>query len=203
MFIGQSLPLIAGLIGGGIAAWQGPTHASQEFYSVAAQTIPVLLLALALEARLLGVRGVWSVRPDEAVEKGLGPIRDQIEDLTVQGAKIAASDEDRRKMARQIGRTHKVFALTEREARDFARRLERSWRAWLLTRGSIAFLICAALVVVELRVLKVLADESYATANARLIFGAIGLGLTALAFAALLGRQRQPATRPQQRRKAG
>jgi hypothetical protein len=49
------LPVAAGAIVGAGAAWWAPTAAEETFFELAAQIIPVVLLALVIEARAIGI----------------------------------------------------------------------------------------------------------------------------------------------------
>ncbi len=67
-------PLLVGVLAGGLALLTAPRHAAQPFYSAAAPVIPLLLLALGMEARVLGV--AQAVRPDSRRSRAsLGAIR--------------------------------------------------------------------------------------------------------------------------------
>lgn len=55
-------PLIAGAVAVGLASLFGPDQGTKDLYVVSAQVIPVLLLALALEARIFRAAGP---RPDQ------------------------------------------------------------------------------------------------------------------------------------------
>jgi hypothetical protein len=55
-FMAEIFPLLAGVVAFIIANGSAPERAPESFYSVAASVIPVLLLTLALELRLLALR---------------------------------------------------------------------------------------------------------------------------------------------------
>ena len=54
--------LVVSLFAALLVSHEAPTHATQEFYSAAADVGVVLLVAIALEARLLRIRGVPKVK---------------------------------------------------------------------------------------------------------------------------------------------
>lgn len=72
----EGYPLVLGGIAFSLTTLLGPEHAEKEFYEAATQVLAVLLLALAIEVRLLGIRGFREVKfPDPPVSS------DEVDDL--------------------------------------------------------------------------------------------------------------------------
>jgi hypothetical protein len=61
--LARSLPLLAILIAYALGVSWAPERATNDYFSAAAQVIPVLLLALAVESRLLSFRSLFRVQP--------------------------------------------------------------------------------------------------------------------------------------------
>lgn len=61
--VGRILPVAVGALAGAFAAWRAPDAATDQFYTTSAQILPVLLLVLAIEARIFG-------RPIRLLPKG-------------------------------------------------------------------------------------------------------------------------------------
>ena len=64
-----ALPVLLGLLAAAIVGPGVPTHAEPAFYGPAAEVGIVLLVAIALEARLLGIRGRPALTPIDAGDR--------------------------------------------------------------------------------------------------------------------------------------
>jgi hypothetical protein len=77
-------PLLLAVLAYSAAEQLGPRHATSDFYVVAAQIIPLLLLAIALEARLLsvGFPDIDALIADvEKAQEPLGEIEKEVDRL--------------------------------------------------------------------------------------------------------------------------
>jgi hypothetical protein len=176
--LARKVPLVPAVLAAVLAWFFGPQHATNEFYVVAAEIIPLLLLAVALEARLLSVRF-----PDIAAltaqvrdfQQSRDKIEAQLDDLSHSSPELVA--EWRQKITdQQEQMTHQFQRL--QEARPGIRRYRILVRLY-------AGLTVAVLLIGELSALTVVAEGSYKHVEAKWAFGAIVLGLVAVLFAAL------------------
>jgi hypothetical protein len=173
-----------------LAAWAyfaalifGPRHATNEFYAIAAQIIPLLLLAIALEARLLSVgfpdieASIASIAKD--AEASLDEIEQDVNRLADEAPERVA--EWRKKIADQRERTSRELeSLRQRVAR-----IRPGFRRYKFTMRLYAVLTAAILIIGELSALDTVARGSYKHADASSAFDAIVLGLVAVTLAAI------------------
>jgi hypothetical protein len=183
-------PLLLAVLAYNAALIFGPRHATNEFYAIAAQIIPVLLLAIALEARLLSVgfpdvlASIASIEKD--AEESLEEIEQDVNRLADGDPEWAAKK--RKEIADQ--REH-----TGRQLERLRQRVERmrpGLRGYKLVMRLYAVLTAAFLIIGELSAVDTVAQGSYKHADATWAFDAIVLGLVAVTLSAI---RRDPSER--------
>jgi hypothetical protein len=188
----------------------GPERASPAFYEAAAQVIPVLLLTLAVESRLLGLKGLWSIPVDlqaRKVDSLISEIKGEIDALETHlvalgaTAKVLEMNDAEEEGAREfwvenVGgelsamqeslREHRAH-VAERgnEIHKLAATYRRPYRIGGVTRALYSIITVAILAAGELWGLWVLAESSEKTSSPNLVVGAIAFGLVAVSVAAL------------------
>jgi hypothetical protein len=173
----RKIPLVPAVLLGIGASIIGPQHATNEFYVVAAEIIPLLFLAIALEARLLTVQF-----PDIAAlitqiqdsQKSLDEIETQVDGLPDDRPELVA--EWRTKIADQ-----REITAGQLEGLQQARPGMRRYRILVRLYAGITAVL---LLLGELSALKVVAEGTYEHADAKWAVGAIVMGLVAVLFAA-------------------
>jgi hypothetical protein len=155
----------------------GPQHATKDFFVVAAQIIPLLIVAIALEARLLAVNlpSTEGLRADiEEARTSLAKLDYELTHLTVQATE--PDTEQTKRLADQRQVTSRQLKCLQQTRRDFR---VHAIRVRLYAGQTAVFLLIG-----EVTALDTLAKGSYEQANARWAFAAIVLGLVAIIFAA-------------------
>jgi hypothetical protein len=176
--LARKIPLVPAVLAASLAWFFGPQHATNEFYVVAAEIIPLLLLAVALEARLLSVRfpNIAALTTEiRDLRRSLERIAAEVDDLSNSSPDLAAEwrekvTDQREQLAGQFERLQK--------ARPGMRRYQIIVRLY-------AGLTVVVLLVGELSALTAVAEGTYKHAVAKWAFGAIVLGLVAVLIAAL------------------
>lgn len=109
------MPLIAGAVGASLAWILGPDKGTRDLYVVTAQVIPVLLLALALEARVFRAVGTSPPRLES------DELDVEVHDILERLDSMQRTVEDR---ARNISRFEHEMAARESEARVLEQRAQ-------------------------------------------------------------------------------
>lgn len=135
------VPLLAGTVGALLAWIFGPSSGTRDLYVVAAQVIPVLLLALAFEARVFRAAGTLlpGIESDELLAKAqdlttrLDTAQRRVEDRARDVVGIEQEISALRHDAQELGRAERKV-LYERLAPAEARQAElrRDIRDWVL-----------------------------------------------------------------------
>jgi hypothetical protein len=173
------LPLVVGAWGYTLTLILAPDHAGKEFYVACAEVIPVLLLALALEARVLSFglgryEAVYEARRQEA--RG---IFDEIRDIEEEIARShMPATEVQQAQKRLDGLSQRVNAL-----QDLATASRRRWRVMRAVYVTSAALI---LLAGEIHALTVLAEENFKEAAAWVPMGAVVFAFVTIISVALL-----------------
>jgi hypothetical protein len=155
-------PLVLGLFAASISAYTSPRHATKDFYDIASQIIPLLIVAISLEARLLGAKFI----DVDALETG---IRNQLTEIgrVINEPILTVEQED--KLLKQ--RTDFSAILdTLKQNRPGYRRYRRLVGVYV---GLAVFILGYG----EIYALNVVAQGKYHAAYAPSVFGAIALGI--------------------------
>jgi hypothetical protein len=181
----RKIPLVPAVLLGVGASIIGPQHATNEFYVVAAEIIPLLFLAIALEARLLSVQfpdiGAL-IAEAQGFLKSLGELETEVKHLPQDSPQLTA--ELRAKIADQQQRTASHLELLQ-QARPGMRRYRILVRLY-------AGITAVLLLFGELSALKVVAEGTYEHADAKWAVGAIVMGLVAVLLAAFRHAPSEP-----------
>lgn len=206
-------PLVLALLAFPATYVLAPERASPAFYEAAVQVIPVLLLTLAVESRLLGLRGVWrdpaefadvkreiatTERGVQGLEKSFAEGKDLLRALETFEEEVP--DELRQRGEEFKGTLAQYVPALEGLKADIAeqkrriRKMEATGRRTYQIRGATraVYAISAAAILgaAEVWTLVVLAQSSEKTSSPDLILAAIVFGVVAISAAAL----RAPAT---------
>jgi hypothetical protein len=172
------VPLLLGLVAWLAGLIWAPSQAGTEFYAACAQVIPVLLLALAIEVRLLRIDV-----PEGSGIRALGnAVDEELEHLREREAQLLAEDADREEaLAEQkaIGRLEYQFQLLRRVH-------PRLTTAYIVMRAIYVMAAAAVLLLGEVRALDALTMDSAAEADARIPFSAVLFGFVAVLVGALM-----------------
>lgn len=175
-------PLLVGVLCGVAAMWIGPRHAKSEFFVVCGEILPILLLAIALEARLLRL----GVPEGALIESLLDDVADSSKELDglqerlnkIEGVPVSDALDVQRDLDKYRHDLERDRARYERFGTAFRvlRAINVAFGAGLLLYG-------------EAKALDVLAEGSYTSSRADLIFGIVVFGFVAVVIAAV---QRRP-----------
>lgn len=177
-------PLLAGYVAGAVAIALAPDKASRDFYVVCATVIPVLLLTLGVELRLLRLRGPMRLPAElgEAQSKA-GRLEERVPQLA---ARLKALPDDTPDVAEARADMASAEADLERVTTALGQ-ISRKVGTWAYRWGAVgaayALLSAVGLFVGEMKALTVIADESYRQANPALPFAAVVLGFAAITVA--------------------
>jgi hypothetical protein len=163
-------PLVLGLFAASISAYTSPRHATKDFYDIASQIIPLLIVAIALEARLLGTKFIDVVALETSISNQLTKIRQVIDESGL------TADQEARLLKQQTDFSGLLDTLKQ------SRPGHRRYR-WLV--GIYVTMTVIILGYGEIYALNVVARGKYQTAYAPSVFGAIALGIVMIIAVAL------------------
>lgn len=155
-------PLALGLFAASISAYTSPRHATKDFYDIASQIIPLLIVAIALEARLLGAKFIDVDELETGISRQLAEIGQIINEP------ILTADQEVKLLKQQTD----FSAILET--------LKRNRPGYRRYRGLVSVYVALAVFILgygEIYALNVVAQGKYHTANAPSVFGAIALGI--------------------------
>lgn len=181
--LARKVPLIPAVLASLFAWFFAPKHASNEFYVVTAQIIPLLFIAIALEARLLSVRF-------QSTASSTTKIPDSHQSLDEITEKADEPSDDSSKLPAKANEpiTHRPREKCRR-FKQLRCALDNGCRFRLLV-GLYAGLTALLLLAGEASALNVVAEGTHQNADSKWAVGAIALGL----FAVLLAPARNAPT---------